>query len=60
MSNNIKIEDIINKIDETYVKCGSESMKDKVIIHRDGNYIKLSIKGPIGSNMTEDISRVLE
>lgn len=47
-NNNIKIEDIINKIDETYVKCGSESMKDNVIIHRDGNYIKLSIRGPIG------------
>lgn len=42
------IEEIINKIDETLVKCGSESNKDQIKVTHDGNYIKLTMKGPIG------------
>lgn len=45
------IEEIINKIDETMVKCGSESVKDQVNVIHDGNYIKLSMKGTIGLYM---------
>lgn len=45
------IEEIINKIDETLVKCGSESVKDRVHVTHDGNYIKLSMKGTIGLYM---------
>lgn len=45
------IEEIINKIDETMVKCGSESIKDRVNVIHDGNYIKLSMKGTIGLYM---------
>lgn len=45
------IEEIINKIDETLVKCGSESVKDRVNVIHDGNYIKLSMRGSIGLYM---------
>jgi hypothetical protein len=44
----MNIETIIKKVDDTLVKCGSESIINNINIKHDGNYIKLSMKGQIG------------